>query len=511
MASDRPLPTDVRVALTSPVTGLERRETGARLARWFTRAGYAPAATLHAMDPYRAVCDPPMTVTELAALVTEAYTYIGQAKRAGVIAPPDMTRLPSGAGWRYTWGPAGVSIALDRLHETRRGIEAELTVDCTLPDMPARLHGPTRQDLLSTPARVTLARYLGERLQLAWNDLLETAFRLAIEAMREGEPPVMLRDAVPTPGTGYAIDPLVLSGDPTLFFAKGGSFKSWLALLIAADLDAGGGVLPLTTCERHTVAYLDWEWEPGRHQRRLALALGDRLASCGILYRRMAGSLAGQVDQLARMIHDHGVTYIIVDSIALACGDDPEKASAALPFANAVRALGVGSLWIGHVPKHGDEEQVFGSAFWRNSCRAAWQVSAISEPGAPVAKVALTQRKVNDGPPAEPISLALDFRGGGLTVTRTDIRHDADFQALVPPRLRVLGILEQAPARVPEIVAATGIGKGEVEKILSTLARARRVVELSDGRWGRTDLAPASEPNGRAILTGAEIAAAMPL
>lgn len=489
MASNT-IPAWLTEAMRQPSSGSDRIGTAARIAQWFAGAGYQPAAILRSMAPYRDVCDPPMTAAELAEIIASASGYRAQARRAGIIAPPDMTRLPSGAGHRYAWADAGVAVALDRVNETRRGIEAELTVDCDLPDLPERLHGPIRIDMLSTPARATEARYLGDRLDVGWNDILETAFRLAIEAHREGEPPVRMSDPVLADDGGYAIDPLVPDGDPVLLFAKPGQGKSWVALAVAAALDMGDGVLPLPILRRHRVAYLDWEWKRAPHRRRLVQLLGARADDSNILYRRMNGTLVSQAEQLSRMIHEWGITYIVIDSIALACGGDPQEPGPVLAMANAVRSLGVGSLWVGHVPKHGDDETAFGSQFWGACARATWHVQCVSEPGAPVMRLALNQKKVNEGPPAPPISLRFDFRDGAATIARTDIMDEPAFQGILPPRVRIMAVLEGGAATVAELGAATGLTKAVLTRTLGEFARERRVVELSDGRWGK--LVPAA-------------------
>lgn len=475
---------------TEPMTA----ERIAKLASGHLAAGKSQAAVLYALESARLACDPPMMPLRLADIIGEQAAAQARARRVGIVAPPLET--PTHSGRRYAWAPEGdapgVTVTIERIEQTRSALLAEIAIDAG----DVRLHGPVITSLTSTQNQEGLTRYLDKLYPMrGWHDVVGVAFRLAVEAHRTGEPPMRLADPVPPGAGGYALEPIIVEDDPTMIYAKGGSGKSWLALAIAAALDGAGGVLPFRLIAPHRVAYLDWEWTRGRHAKRLGMMLApDQLEACGILYRRMAGGLAGQVDQLARMIADHGITYLVIDSLGMACGDDPEKASTALPFANAVRALGVGSLWVTHTPKNGDQEMPFGSAYWLNAARSAWQVQCNSEPGASTMRLALHQRKVNDGPPEEPISLALKFEGGRLAITRTDIYHEPDFQDAIPPRARIMRTLRQGKATVAEIAKATGVEGKAVETELRKLEQQNRVVNFAGGEWGAVDLTAPRAP-----------------
>lgn len=474
----------VSAALTTPTAGADRRDVAARLAAHYLGTGMAPGAVLRTMEPYRHVCDPPLTAVELAEVIAGQAAYHARAAGAGVIVPPLET--PTLSGWRYAWDDAGIGMTIERLSSRSGRIDAEIVVTSDGPGGARILVGPAAVNLVSIPAREQLARYLDKRLTHAmWGEVLETAFRLAILAHRAGAPSVRLADDLVAESEGYAIDPLVVESDPTLIFARGGSGKSWIALAVAAALDGATRVMPMPTRARHRVAYLDWEWTRARHYRRLEMMLTpDEMAECGILYRRMSGGLASQVDQLARMVETEGVTYIVVDSIGMAAGGDPEKADTALAFAGAVRALGVGSLWVSHVTKNADADTPFGSTYWRDACRSAWQVQCVSEPRAPVMRLALVDRKQNDGPPRDPISLRLDFAGGRVTIARTDIYNEPAFQSTLPPRARILSALGPGALALDDLHTQTGLTGRDSKPVLAILAREGKVVELSGGRYG---------------------------
>lgn len=500
---------DIAAALMVPVSGADRKETAERIAQHFVGQGMTPAAVLAAMEPYRHVCNPPMSAVELADIIGRAAAYRGQARRAGIIAPPDMADLPSGAGWRYTWPASGISVSVDRLMDTRGGgITAEIIVEADLPDVPERLHGPVRLDLLRTSDRVTVARYLADRLACGWNDVLEAAFRLAIEAHREGAPPVLLSDPLPAGSVEFALPPLLRERDPTLIYSKPGAGKSFVALVAALAL-SGHDAAPWRPAMRYRVAVLDWEWQRDPHHRRFEMLLGGG-AKSDVLYYNMDAPLVSKLDWLRRQIHEHGITYLVIDSVAAACGGDPQDPGLVIAFGNAVRSLGLGSLWVGHVPKNALDAQdvtAFGSQYWMAYARHAWHVRCESDPDSPVMKLLLRHSKTNEGRSLSPIGLVFTFADGRVRVTTTDPKHEAVFQTAFAPRDRVMTVLAQGAATAADVAKATGLPKRDVTTAIRELAARRMIVELSGERWGLSVVGPAatSATNGHVLRTPVQI------
>src|SRR3990167_1917338 len=369
----------------------ERNQTAARLAGYFFGLGLPQDVVLTILEPYAGQCKPPMDRAELAKVVLSTGRYQKRALQAGIVAPP--TRVETLVGEKFTFDEDGITIELGQMRPARDSYYAELVVGCDLPGLPPRLHGPVSLNVMDTGAREKEARYLKGRLDVNWPDYLEIACRLAIESYRQGDPVILLREAhKPSAGT-YLVRPLLLSGGPTMWFAQGGTFKSYFALAVACTLD-GHDVIPGLRAERPVrVAFLDWEWDAWIHNERMRALLGAEAEDCSILYRRCYGPLEGMVESLRRMVDDEGIEFVVVDSVGMACKGEPESAISSIGFQRALRALGVGSLLISHVTKNGDTQYPFGSMYWHNTCRATWYIAKNDETG----ELGFYNRKANQG------------------------------------------------------------------------------------------------------------------
>ena len=323
--------------------------------------------------------------------------------------------------------------------------------------------GRDRVILTGSRSKTDFARKVAGRTpELAsdtWATLLEAACELMIQAVREGDPPILLRDAEKPMDGGYALPPLVLARHPTIFFGDGGTAKSYLALAAAHDLHVGTTLLGIRPALRTRVAYLDWEFDAWEHRDRLERLTGPDLAD--VLYVRCVGPLRDQVDRLRRIFSDHAIGWIVIDSIGMACDGPPEDAASALGFWDALRQLGVGALCIAHVNRGGDTERPFGSAFWHNGARSTWYVKKHAEAGARSLSVGLFNRKANTGPLAHPLGFTFTFEDDRTLISRTDVRD-------VPELAGALALKD----RMAHALAAGALTYGELADILESDAES---------------------------------------
>ena len=83
--------------------------------------------------------------------------------------------------------------------------------------------------------------------------------------------------------------------------------------------------------------YLDWEWDQGEHRLRLEQMFGDMPR--GLFYWRCDRPLAQLGDAIRRVVRRNRIEYLVVDSIAYACGHAPEAADTAANYKRAVDRL----------------------------------------------------------------------------------------------------------------------------------------------------------------------------
>jgi hypothetical protein len=358
----------------------------------------------------------------------------------------------------------GTEIRVERLRRERGELVGELTVSCALPgarSIDGTLHAADF-NLSSARARVERARILADRAatngKVDWAGLLEEFCLRVSTAERHGAPAVDLRDVVAaTVDDALAVDRLTLPRrHPAILFGDGGAGKSLIALHIAGRLARDG----------MTVLYADWEFDAADHRLRLDGLFGEALPS--VLYVRAERPLVAETDRLTRLVREHGVDYLIVDSIAFACDGPPEAAEVAAGYFRGLRRVGVGSLSVAHITKSdGGDQKPFGSAFWHNGARATWYVQRSGEDDGPELVVGLFNRKSNSGPRSSPFGYRIAFDAGHIGIEPTDLDDVADLAARMSVRQRMVGLLKSGAMTMVEIA-------GELEVPVDTIKKTER-------------------------------------
>ena len=77
-----------------------------------------------------------------------------------------------------------------------------------------------------------------------------------------------------------------------------------------------------------TPMYCDWEMTEEDHKERAAQIWGDSIPP--ILYVRCYRSLPNEIDRLARLKHEHKISFGFFDSVGFACPGKPEDAQTGL-------------------------------------------------------------------------------------------------------------------------------------------------------------------------------------
>jgi hypothetical protein len=277
--------------------------------------------------------------------------------------PDELLTLQEAAGL-YTVRAErhGVTFRLERLDEQHGRPHAEVTV--TLGTTFIRY--PATLNLTSDSAQSRLAtRLQSSRNTVPWKVLLQKACALVLERHRTGAPPVVLHKELPTPPLTYVVNPLVFANKVSVLFATGGMAKSTLALFIAMLIGLGRAAAGLRTLLGKAL-YLDYEDDSEVHVRRLrAIQAGHpELADATVIYQRADEPLWKLSPLLARRMQEHGITFLVVDSLLAATGGDASAEAATKVFI-ALRKLQVSALLIGHTPKApadgSDQATLYGS------------------------------------------------------------------------------------------------------------------------------------------------------
>jgi AAA domain-containing protein len=368
-----------------------------------------------------------------------------------LVRKPDHFSFERGIA-RASWTDPDVELKFDLMRLDRRS--GELSAELTVLGGPELLHR-ARLNLAATRSRSEFSNHLTKRMAGPdWSGLLESAGWQVTEAFRQGAPAFLLRDAEEPVAAGWAMKPLLLAKDPVILFGDGGGLKSYTALATAITLQTGlvliDGFEPARSLR---VAYLDFEWNPAAHKRRMRSLCGPgQLPDILYVPCQAAGPLSHQVERLQRQFQDHRIDFAVIDSVGLATDGPPEEAASALSFFQALARLEVGSLLIAHTNRDADSSKPFGSVYWHNSARMTYFIKRERANGTSSVDVALYCRKVNDGAlRADPIGLRFDFSETSTTITRRDIASMPELEAQTRLKDRMAAVLSQGAKTAAEL------------------------------------------------------------
>lgn len=230
-------------------------------------------------------------------------------------------------------------------------------------------------------ARTDMAKYLRERCPDVsdWTELLELSSMRVIHALQEGSPTYRMGQVERREHGRFRIEPIAFEKLPVIWFGRGGSGKSLVALAAAAGVHANIDIigLPLLT---GPVLYCDWELDEVTMQSQLELlSAGHQMDIPDIHYRPCLSPLYQEAESIARYIDREGIELVVVDSLGFACGGDKNSQEVAMRMFGAMRPWRVAVICIDHMAKGEDANTPYGSAYFENSVRATWRVKGQME------------------------------------------------------------------------------------------------------------------------------------
>lgn len=338
-------------------------------------------------------------------------------------------------------------------------------------------------NLLAARSRREVARGLEEKNRgYDWESFIDNACREVIASL-ERPPDVTVIEPAGSVDVEYLLNPVIPQSLPVVIYGRGASGKSLLALYIGMMLETGIDMDGNTRPPRR-VLYADWEVDEREMRRRAALFKGDWKFP---LYRRCILPLVDDRADMARVIQDHNVELLIVDSAGPACGGDLLGAETTLAFFGALRevtaATGAAALVISHVTKQDTRDEArrqspIGSVYFENAPRISYEVRG--DETATGLSVTLIPRKCNLAQKMTPLDFAIDFETGGVFINEgQDIYDEKHFLAE-----RVMEELTRGAKTVRELAEALEVSQSTVRVTLTRMKKRNQVLTVGRGLWG---------------------------
>ena len=188
---------------------------------------------------------------------------------------------------------------------------------------------------------------------------------------------------------------------------------------------------------------------------------------------------------IAAAIKRRNIGLVIVDSAALACGGEPEKAEIANALFNAINKLKVTTLLIAHETKNTDNKNKapFGSVFFFNCARNIWNAEKSQEQDDSVIHVGLFHRKSNNDRISSPWSARIYFGDGMVDINAEDTSLWAKELSL---KEQILSILTEAKGMVDidELCQALDKDKNQIKSRLNQLKIKDKIIDNPEkGKW----------------------------
>lgn len=253
----------------------------------------------------------------------------------------------------------------------------------------------------------------------------------------------------------YLLRPFIANTGTTVLYGKHGSAKSMLSVRWCLSVATGkefDGNKPTRT---GPVLYVDFEDTPEPHQYRLH-AIGTTLGMSveeleGLIWHeRVAKNLKDARRKLRRLIRDHRMVLVVIDSIGLARASDASGSEATIKLFKMFAQLNVAVLAIDHLTKEDNKRIAVGKMDWReatpigsqftqSSARMTWFLNELPQ-STDRAKISnLYNTKANHTAKSEPIGLTvkLDWNDKGL-LTKVDFATQASqFESIVADAMKM--------------------------------------------------------------------------
>ncbi len=403
---------------------------------------------------------------------------------------------PLGDDFLVTWEDYAVEIEYHNIHEDKAGVHAEVRVRSTNPAIGGSLLWE-RVNLMAGQTRSSAAKRIAERWSgegaPPWDTIMVQGAYFVVQAFREGEPFTTVGAMEWRESPRYRLDPLLPEGQISVLFGDGGVGKSALATALGLAIHTSAAPLQFPT-QQGNVLYLDWETSRAEVDDRLKrIWWGWNLENIPTFgYRNCFRPLHMESEIIRKNIARDAIQFVVVDSLGMAIGADPNDMSDVIRTFTAMRSFGCTVLAIDHVAKADSEGKPIGSVYKYNYARSVWELR--KEPGISDSQltVALLHRKANQGKLQQPMAFTFIFDGedGPIAISRSSMEQAGLIDYVATPK-RIHTQLARGPLSLSNLLAELpDIKESAINSAIARM-KARQEIHLMGGKWALTDSTPA--------------------
>ena len=403
-----------------------------------------------------------------------------------------------GQGIKIGWPRESVSLLFDRIAERSDGTHAEITPIMNGANFPTPTQlTPSRVNLLNNRSREDWCRRIGKvsgKTGIPWDRVLENSVSYVLRVFRRGESEVLL-DAPTYPQKEYAVKPLVYQNLPSVIFALAAKCKSLTALFLCLLAECGESMCGLTVSQSHQTLFLDWELDQSVQgfRKQQILKSHPTLQTPGPLYRRMYRPLSDELQTIMKLVQEHDISLLIIDSLAPATGGDQIGAEGALRFFEALRLLNIGCLILAHTPKNTEQKTIYGNVFNHNLSRSVWELKSTQEENSNEVCLGFYHKKNNLGRLHASFGIKITFpqesqdTNEGIRFQSYDLTEDGELSQSLPLQKRLLQVLKSGAQTVKELSERLGEDQTKIRARLNEGKSKHFVIVEKDGispKWG---------------------------
>lgn len=387
---------------------------------------------------------------------------------------------------KYQNGQSEILMEANSVRATEKGISGVIT---------CRYNGRSHTSVLILSDVRSIQSYItvgARQLKLSEVTLESIVFDFLQEVLARfyALPQPEVLELLDNPQHQFLVENFILENNFNLLFARGGTGKSFIALLVAVlvqNADKFKDAI-LKPTKKKNVLYLDWESDKQTISARYTkIVRGMFMESLEPpLYMQLSRPLFEHVTELTKLIEENDIGLVIIDSVGLACGGSIEDQSVALAFFQASRELitrGCTVLALTHMSKsalEGELKTPIGSIYFENMPRLTWQILSSVEGDTTRLRVVLRKSNVgkldNFG-----LNITFDDYANRIFIEPAD-NSDLDDEEELLTREVIEYLQENSGVTPKQISEELGYSTSEVKEVLKKLKKSGKV-EYKERRY----------------------------